>query len=133
MTSTTYLSAWTGLSSDSVAANLIAAGRRHDHSTPTCTSASARPAPDVDFASLEQRQRYAGAFTGGAPGDRAVDVRRAQPELGKQRAASAPAAVDAEYGHAPLRGYLTVWAVCAVAAVLAGVALTRLPSESDDG
>jgi len=30
-------------------------------------------------------------------------------------------------GHAPLAGYLTVWAVCAVAALLAALALTLLP------
>lgn len=32
-----------------------------------------------------------------------------------------------EEGHAPLSGYLTVWAVCAVAALLAAVALLMLP------
>ena len=30
-------------------------------------------------------------------------------------------------GHAPLSGYLTVWAVCAAAAVLAAVALMVVP------
>lgn len=34
---------------------------------------------------------------------------------------------DPEEGHAALSGYLTVWAVCAVAALLAAVALTMLP------
>lgn len=35
---------------------------------------------------------------------------------------------DPEAGHAPLSGYLTVWAICAVSALLAAVCLTRLPS-----
>ncbi len=34
-----------------------------------------------------------------------------------------------EEGHAALSGYLTVWAVCAVAALLAAVALTMLPKQ----
>ncbi|MBB3045204.1 MFS transporter [Nocardioides soli] len=34
---------------------------------------------------------------------------------------------DPEEGHAALSGYLTVWAVCAVAALLAAVVLTMLP------
>ncbi|MFI5911728.1 hypothetical protein [Dactylosporangium sp. NPDC051541] len=32
-------------------------------------------------------------------------------------------------GHASLSGYLTVWSVCAAAALLAAVALVRLPSD----
>ena len=34
-----------------------------------------------------------------------------------------------EEGHAALSGYLTVWSVCAVAALLAAVALTMLPRQ----
>ena len=34
---------------------------------------------------------------------------------------------DPDEGHAPLSGYLTVWAVCAVAALLAAVALLLMP------
>ena len=34
---------------------------------------------------------------------------------------------DPEKGHAPLAGYMTVWAVCAVAALGAAVALLMLP------
>ena len=34
---------------------------------------------------------------------------------------------DLEEGHAPLSGYLTVWTVCAVAALLAALALFMLP------
>ena len=36
---------------------------------------------------------------------------------------------DPTEGHAPLSGYLTVWAVCAVAALLAAVALLMLPKQ----
>ena len=36
---------------------------------------------------------------------------------------------DPEKGHAPLSGYLTVWTVCAVAALLAGLALLKLPKQ----
>jgi MFS family permease len=36
---------------------------------------------------------------------------------------------DPEKGHAPLSGYLTVWTVCAVAALLAGLALLMLPKQ----
>ncbi|MFC7495215.1 MULTISPECIES: MFS transporter [unclassified Nocardioides] len=36
---------------------------------------------------------------------------------------------DPEEGHAALSGYLTVWAVCAVAALLAAIALTMLPRQ----
>ncbi|MDF1602268.1 MFS transporter [Nocardioides sp. YIM 152315] len=36
---------------------------------------------------------------------------------------------DPEEGHAALSGYLTVWSVCAVAALLAAVALAMLPRE----
>lgn len=36
---------------------------------------------------------------------------------------------DPTEGHAPLSGYLTVWAVCAVAALLAAVSLTMLPRQ----
>ena len=34
---------------------------------------------------------------------------------------------DPTEGHAPLSGYLTVWAVCSVAALLAAVALFAVP------
>jgi MFS family permease len=36
---------------------------------------------------------------------------------------------DPEKGHAPLSGYLTVWTVCAVASLLAGLALLMLPKQ----
>jgi MFS family permease len=36
---------------------------------------------------------------------------------------------DPTEGHAPLEGYLTVWAVCAVAALLAAVSLLAMPRE----
>lgn len=39
---------------------------------------------------------------------------------------------DPAEGHAPLSGYLTVWSVCAVAAVLAAAALLMLPREVDE-
>ena len=34
---------------------------------------------------------------------------------------------DPVKGHAPLSGYLTVWAVCSVAALLAAVGLLLMP------
>ena len=40
---------------------------------------------------------------------------------------SAGSIEDLEEGQAPLSGYLTVWAICAVAGVLAALMLTRLP------
>jgi MFS family permease len=39
---------------------------------------------------------------------------------------------DPAEGRAPLSGYLTVWAVCAVAALLAALALLRLPAAAPD-
>ncbi len=36
---------------------------------------------------------------------------------------------DPTAGHAPLSGYLTVWSVCAVAALLAAAALLMLPRQ----
>ena len=36
---------------------------------------------------------------------------------------------DPTEGHAPLSGYLTVWAICAVAALLAAAALLMLPKQ----
>ena len=39
---------------------------------------------------------------------------------------SAGSIEDLEEGQAPLSGYMTVWAICAVAAVLAALMLTRL-------
>ena len=38
---------------------------------------------------------------------------------------------DPEKGHAPLSGYLTVWAICAAAALLAAVALLLMPRRGD--
>lgn len=35
---------------------------------------------------------------------------------------------DPTAGHAPMSGYLTVWGTCSAAALLAALALTRLPS-----
>jgi MFS family permease len=40
---------------------------------------------------------------------------------------------DPTEGHAPLSGYLTVWAVCAAAALLAAVALLAMPRGVSDG
>jgi MFS family permease len=39
---------------------------------------------------------------------------------------------DPVKGHAPLSGYLTVWAICAVAALVAAIALLLTPGPSDD-
>jgi hypothetical protein len=39
---------------------------------------------------------------------------------------------DPTEGHAPLSGYLTVWAVCAAAALLAALALLALPRAGDE-
>ncbi len=39
---------------------------------------------------------------------------------------------DPTTGHAPLSGYLVVWSVCAAAALLAAIALFRLPSDQAD-
>jgi len=41
--------------------------------------------------------------------------------------ASAGSIEDPVKGHAPLSGYLTVWAICAAAALLAAVALLLMP------
>lgn len=38
---------------------------------------------------------------------------------------------DPQAGHAPLGGYLTVWAICAVSALLAALALARLPAGAE--
>ena len=43
--------------------------------------------------------------------------------------ASAGSIEDPSEGHAPLSGYLTVWAVCAVAALLAALSLLAVPRE----
>jgi hypothetical protein len=37
---------------------------------------------------------------------------------------------DAEAGHAPLGGYLTVWAVCAVTALVAAASLVVVPRDA---
>ncbi|HEY6748749.1 MAG TPA: hypothetical protein VI357_23920 [Mycobacteriales bacterium] len=42
--------------------------------------------------------------------------------------ASTGSLADPAEGRAPLSGYLTVWSVCAVAALLAAVALLALPA-----
>lgn len=39
---------------------------------------------------------------------------------------------DPEAGHAPLAGYLTVWGICAVSALLAAAALSRLPQPAEE-
>ncbi|HEV7656393.1 MAG TPA: MFS transporter [Mycobacteriales bacterium] len=39
---------------------------------------------------------------------------------------------DPQEGHAPLSGYLTVWSLCAVAALLAAVALLKLPTHAPE-
>ncbi|HRD64180.1 MAG TPA: MFS transporter, partial [Nocardioides sp.] len=44
--------------------------------------------------------------------------------------ASAGSIDDPVKGHAPLSGYLTVWAICAVAALLAAVALLLMPRQA---
>ena len=44
--------------------------------------------------------------------------------------ASAGSIKDPVKGHAPLSGYLTVWAICAAAALLAAVALLLMPREA---
>jgi Na+/melibiose symporter-like transporter len=43
--------------------------------------------------------------------------------------ASTGSIADPEEGHAPLVGYLTVWSICAIAALLAAVALLTLPRQ----
>jgi hypothetical protein len=40
---------------------------------------------------------------------------------------------DPTEGHAPLRGYLTVWAVCAAAALVAALALLVMPRPPEEG
>ncbi|WP_235737408.1 MFS transporter [Nocardioides alcanivorans] len=42
-------------------------------------------------------------------------------------ALSATGSLDTDQGHAPLSGYLTVWGLCAVSALLAAAALSRMP------
>ena len=54
--------------------------------------------------------------------DRLVDLR--------DRLASAGSIDDPVKGHAPLSGYLTVWAICAAAALLAAVALLLMPRQA---
>ena len=55
--------------------------------------------------------------------DRLVDLR--------DRAGRRPArSTDPDEGHAPLSGYLTVWAICAVAALVAAVALLLMPRQA---
>ena len=44
--------------------------------------------------------------------------------------ASAGSIEDPVKGHAPLSGYLTVWAICAAAALMAAVALLLMPREA---
>ena len=46
---------------------------------------------------------------------------------------SAGSIEDLEEGQAPLSGYLTVWAICAVAALLAAVALLMMPKAAPAG
>ncbi|WP_239460199.1 MFS transporter [Nocardioides daejeonensis] len=42
-------------------------------------------------------------------------------------ALSATGSLETDQGHAPLAGYLTVWGLCAASALLAAVALSRMP------
>ena len=52
----------------------------------------------------------------------------------RDRADQRPARIeDLEEGQAPLSGYLTVWAICAVAALLAAVALLMMPKAAPAG
>ena len=44
--------------------------------------------------------------------------------------ASTGSIADPEEGHAPLAGYLTVWSICAIAALLAALALLSLPKQA---
>jgi MFS family permease len=44
--------------------------------------------------------------------------------------ASAGSIADPEEGQAPLSGYLTVWSICAVAALLAALALLTMPNQA---
>jgi Na+/melibiose symporter-like transporter len=46
--------------------------------------------------------------------------------------ASTGSIADPEEGHAPLSGYLTVWSICATAALLAALALLSLPKQATD-
>ena len=54
--------------------------------------------------------------------DRVVDLR--------DRLASTGSLEDPDKGHAPLSGYLTVWAICAAAALVAAVALLLMPRQA---
>ncbi len=47
--------------------------------------------------------------------------------------ASTGSIADPEEGHAPLSGYLTVWSICAVAALLAALALLAMPEHASEG
>ena len=63
------------------------------------------------------------------------DHRRRDRVLGlRDRLTTAGSIEDPSEGQAPLSGYLTVWAICAVAAVLAALMLTRLtlPERTDE-
>jgi MFS family permease len=46
--------------------------------------------------------------------------------------ASTGSIADPEEGHAPLSGYLTVWSICAVAAVLAALVLLAMPKHASE-